>query len=162
MSLFFSFHFHFLIVCLYIFCAGQSFYLFICLAHFPFCILINMLPTRHPSYFCRNSNSDSLKKRHTSKMRGSERNMINRWKSEKNKKRNIWGRKKYSKSSFCECVNRCHTSIFFSFRTQNMYIQSCFFSLFSFYWRHQRHFGPFNASRLQTIKSLWCIKLQAS
>lgn len=130
-------------------------------------------PTRHPSYFCWGWNFDWLEnKTHkigASKMKATEWNMINRRKQKKKENsRNIWGRKKYSKSSFCECMNRCH--ILFLFWDSNMYFQSKLLCVFvCFFYSHfillatQTTVHAFNASREQTIKkSFWCIKLQAS
>lgn len=125
---FFSILIFWLFVCIFS-VLGKVCYLFICLAHFPFCILINMLPTRHPSYFCRNSNFDSLKKRHTSKMKGSERNMINRWKTKKIKKRNIWGRKNIQSHHLVSVWIGVIHRFFVSLWIQNTYIQFFFFLL---------------------------------
>lgn len=106
---------------------------------FPFRMLISQQGIHH--IFAEVEISIDLRIRHklgASKMKTAEWNMINRRKQKKKENsRNIWGRKKYSKSSFCECMNRCH--ILFLFWDSNMYFQSklllvCVFFLFSFHF----------------------------
>lgn len=136
---------------------------------FPFRMLISQQGIHH--IFAEVEISIDLRIRHklgASKMKTAEWNMINRRKQKKKENsRNIWGRKKYSKSSFCECMNRCH--ILFLFWDSNMYFQSKLLCVCVFFYSHfillatQTTVHAFNASREQTIKkSFWCIKLQAS